>query len=160
MGEWHSQEASMDGRRFTVDTLVGAAVVLAAGYTMFALPALRGFYRAALSGDAAQLVARDQPLVWAVAVGAMAYGALVALAIRAQEPPVTPLAGLGTGALVGLLLWVTSDFMLFGVSQIGTLGTTVVAPLLEMVPGAMAGWAIAIAAHRSRTTSPLTAWRA
>ena len=48
------------------------------------------------------------------------------------------------GALiVSFLLWFTADFMLYGISHVGNLTTTLVDPLLELVPGAIAGGVIA-----------------
>jgi hypothetical protein len=48
-----------------------------------------------------------------------------------------------TGAVVGFLLWFTADFMFFAVSNVGNAVSTVVDPLLELVPGAFAGGMVA-----------------
>ena len=138
------------GRRLATDILIGGAAVLVVGYVMFTLPPLRDYYARALTAGSAMGVARDQPLWWAVAIGACAYSALVTLAISAQVAPVSPLKGLGIGALVGALLWITSDFMLHGVSHVGTFATALIGSMLEMVPGAIAGWVIAILEGRRR----------
>jgi hypothetical protein len=52
-------------------------------------------------------------------------------------------AGVKIGAVVGFLLWFTADFMFYGISTVGNLTSTVVAPLLELVPGPIAGGVIA-----------------
>ena len=138
----------MDARRFLVGTLVGTAAVLAAGSALFWLPPFRDYYVRALAAGSAFGVARDVPLWWAVAVGACAYGALVTLAIGTRAAAPTPIEGLGIGAFVGLLVWGASNFMLYGVSHVGSLATTLVNPLLELVPGALAGWAIVTTSGR------------
>jgi hypothetical protein len=43
----------------------------------------------------------------------------------------------------GTLHWFTADFVLYGISNVGNLTTTIVDPLLELVPGAIAGGVIA-----------------
>ncbi len=52
-------------------------------------------------------------------------------------------AGVNIGAIVGFLLWFTADFTFYGISNVGNLTSTVLAPLIELVPGAVAGGVIA-----------------
>jgi hypothetical protein len=59
-------------------------------------------------------------------------------------------AGIRIGAVVGFLLWFTADFMFYGLSNVGTLTSTVVDPLIELVPGAVAGGVIAIVLGKPR----------
>ena len=58
------------------------------------------------------------------------------LRIEARDP-------IRDGAVVSFLLWFTADFMLYGISNVGNLIGTVTDPLLELVPGAIAGGVIA-----------------
>ena len=88
-------------------------------------------------------VGRAPQLVWAVALGAVSYSALVILAIGSRASSSNIGAGITIGAIVGFLLWFTADFMLYGISNVLNLTSTVVAPLLELVPGAIAGGVIA-----------------
>lgn len=92
-----------------------------------------------MSSGAATGVQRAAPLFWAVALGSLSYSALVTLAIQSRTDVVTPGAGMKIGAIVGFLLWFTADFMLYGISQIGSLTSTLLAPLIELIPGAIAG---------------------
>ena len=71
----------METKRFVIGTAVGASTVLAIGFSLFALPLLRNFYLYAMNAGSATGVPRESPLVWAVFVGALSYGALVTLAI-------------------------------------------------------------------------------
>jgi hypothetical protein len=82
-------------------------------------------------------------LFWAVALGAVSYGALLTLVIGSRASYLTIGAGIKIGAIVSFLLWFTADFMLYGISNVGNLTTTLVDPLLELVPGAIAGGTIA-----------------
>ena len=134
----------MDMKRFVIGTAVGASTVLAIGFSLFALPPLRDFYLYAMNAGSATGVARDSPLVWAVFVGALSYGALITLAIENRPSRVGVAAGVRIGAVVGFLLWCTANFMFFGISNVGTLTSTIVDPLLELVPGAMAGGTVAL----------------
>jgi hypothetical protein len=82
-------------------------------------------------------------LVWAVALGALSYSALVTLAIGNCVGSPTIGAGVKVGALVGFLVWFTADFMLYGISNVLNLTSALVDPLLEVVPSAIAGGVIA-----------------
>jgi hypothetical protein len=52
------------------------------------------------------------------------------------------------GAIVGLLVWFTADFMLYGISNVLNLTSVLIDPLLEVAPSAAAGGAIAAALRR------------
>jgi hypothetical protein len=55
-----------------------------------------------------------------------------------------PGAGVKVGAVVGFLVWFTADFMLYGISNLLNLTSTIIDPLLEVVPSAVAGGVIAM----------------
>jgi hypothetical protein len=135
----------MNAKRFVIGTLVGGVAVLVTGYLIFAMPPFRDFYRFAMNAGSAAGVARDPLLVWAVALGALANGALVTFAIGNRAGSLSPWAGIKVGAIVGFLLWFTADFMFYGISNVRNLMTAVVEPLVELVPGAAAGGEIAVA---------------
>ena len=133
----------MDARRFVIGTLVGGVTVFATGTLIFAMAPFGNFYTYALSAGSATGVARESKLVWAVALGALSYSALVTLAIGSRARSLSIGAGIKIGAVVGFLLWFTADFTFYGISNVGNLTSTVVAPLLELAPGAIAGGVIA-----------------
>ena len=141
----------MDTKRFMIGTAVGGSTVLAIGFSLFALPPLRDFYLYAMNAGSATGVARESPLVWAVVVGALSYGALVTFAIGSRPGRVGVGAGMGIGAIVGFLLWCTANFMFFGISNVGTVTSAIIDPLLELVPGAMAGGTVALVLGRLNT---------
>lgn len=139
----------MDAKSFVIGTGVGGSAVFITGSALFALPPLSDFYVYAMNSGSATGVSRESPLAWAVLLGALSYGALVTLAIGSQTGPTRVVGGIRTGAVVGFLLWFTADFMLFGVSNVGNLTSTMLDPLLELVPGALAGGLVAAVLGKS-----------
>jgi hypothetical protein len=133
----------MDARRFVIGSLVGGATVVAAGFLIFAMPPFRDFYGYAMNAGTATGVVRERPLLWAVALGALSYGALVTLVIGSWARPMSVGTGIKIGAIVGFLLWFTADLMFYGISNVGNLASALVDPLIELVPGAAAGGVIA-----------------
>ena len=133
----------MGAKPFVIGTAVGGTTVFIAGFLLFALAPLSDFYVYAMTSGSATGVPRESPLVWAVFLGALSYGALVTLAIGSRTGPTGVASGIRIGAVVGFLLWFTADFMLFGISNVGNLTSTLVDPLVELVPGAVAGGLVA-----------------
>jgi hypothetical protein len=137
-------EVVMEAKRFFAGTIVGGITVCVTGYLLFSLPPISAFYLQTLKSADAGAVAREGPLLWAVGAGALSYGALVTWAIGGRRTPADIGTGIRTGAIAGVLLWLTANLMLFGISTIGTFTTAIAASLLEVIPGAIAGGAIAI----------------
>ena len=132
----------MSSKQVAIGTLVGSATLSATGFVIFGI-AVPGFFTNFMNAGSAMNVERQPPLLWAVALAMLSYGLLMTLAVGSRAQPVTTSAGAMTGAVVSFLLWFTADFMLYGISNVGSLRGTVTDPLLEMVPGAIAGVAIA-----------------
>lgn len=91
----------MDARRFVISTLVGGVTVLATGTLIFAMAPFRDFLAYAMNAGSATGVARQPQLVWAVALGALSYGALVTLAIGSRARALSIGAGIKIGAVAG-----------------------------------------------------------
>ena len=87
----------MRARQLVIGTLAGAITVLAIGYLIFTA-ALGNFYAYAMNAGAATGVAREPQLFWAVALGALSYGALLTLAIGSRTSDLTIGAGVKIGA--------------------------------------------------------------
>jgi hypothetical protein len=130
----------MDSKRLAIGTVVGGITVYALGYLIFEL--IFGSFYAANVGTATG-VDRDPDLIWAVALGALAYAALITLGVAGRAVSVA--SGLKVGAVVGFLLWATADFTLYGITNLSNLTRTVVDTLLEGVRGGIAGAVIAMA---------------
>jgi hypothetical protein len=144
----------MTPKSFVSSTIVGGVTVLVTGSLIFALPPLQRFYAYAMTAGSASGVARESPQVWAVVLGALSYGAFIALAIGSRQRAITIADGFRIGALVGFLLWFTANFMLFGVSHVGNMTSAIVNPLIELVPGAISGAVIAAALRRGHIATP------
>ena len=141
----------MDTKRFATGTIVGGVVLMAFGWLIFS-KLFAAFY-AANAGSATGVDRTDQ-IVWAVAVGNLAYAALVTLVVQWRGSSVTIGKGAATGAIVGFLIWCTVDFIFYGSSNIATLTRTIVDPLLEIVHGGIGGAAIAAVLRGGATTTP------
>jgi hypothetical protein len=137
-------------KSFVLGTATGALVILGAGMLMFALPPLDRFYGFAMTSGTAIGVPREAPILWAALLGSAAYAALVTLVLLLRHNALTVARGAATGALVGFLLWFTADLMLYAVSNVGTLATTLIDPIVELIPGAFAGAAVAAVLRRLR----------
>lgn len=130
----------MDAKRFVTGTLVGGFTLYVVGYLIFTM-ALGSFY-AANEGSATG-VDRGGELVWAVALGNLAYAALIMFAIGNRGSALSVGDAAWVGAIVGFLLWFTADFTLYGLTNIANLTRTIVDPLLEIVHGGIGGAVIA-----------------
>ncbi len=130
----------MDIERFIIGTVEGAITLYILGYVIFDL-VFAEFY-AANAGSATGLV-RDNPLIWATALGSISYAALLTLAIGTRAGSSTIVEGLMTGAIVGFLLWFTVDFIFYGIFNISNLTLTIVDPLLELIRAGIGGAVIA-----------------
>ncbi len=130
----------MDIKRFIIGTVVGAITIYILGYLIFDM-AFGEFY-SANAGSATGLV-RDNPLMWAPAMGSISYAALLTLAIETRGGSVTIVDGLKTGAIVGFLLWFTVDFIFYGNFNMSNLTLTFVDPLLELIRAGIGGAVIA-----------------
>jgi hypothetical protein len=143
----------MKPRWLVIGTLAGAATVFVTGVFIFSLTPFREFYAYAMNAGTATGVARETPLLWPVLVGALAYGALITLALAGAPRPQGVAAGVRVGATVGFLLWCTANFMFYGISNVGNLTSTLIDPFIELVPGAIAGGVIATVLRRTDAVS-------
>lgn len=129
----------MNAKQFVIGTLVGAVVLSIVGYILFDT-LLADFYTANMASATA---ARETQLIWAVLVGAVAYAALLTLAIGTRAGPATIAGGLKVGAIVGFLVWATANFTLLGIWDVSSVTLSVVDPLVEAIHAGIAGAAIA-----------------
>ena len=131
-----------NAKRLVIGTFFGALTLFATGYVMFGI-AFPNFYADFMNVGSATGVARQPFLRWAVGLAMLSYSALMTLAIGSRSGTLTISTRMKMGAIVSFLIWFTADFTLYGISNIGDLRGTAIAPLLELVPGAIAGGVIA-----------------
>lgn len=126
----------MNTKQWIVGTVAGGVVVYGLGYLIFEL-LLGNFYAA--NGGSATGVNRDPEIIWAGAVGALAYAALILYALRAHAASLNVVSAMKAGAIVGFLLWLCVDFTLYSVTNMSNLTATIVDPLVEVVHGGITG---------------------
>lgn len=135
----------MNWKQYGAGIVAGAIVAMIAGYIIFDT-LTSGFYDANM-GSATDVM-RESQLLWARALGTVAYAALIAYTLDARSRALTPMTGLWTGAIVGFLIWATVDFIYLGILNVTTLTLAIVDPLLEAVRGGITGAAVAAVAAR------------
>ncbi len=131
----------MDLKRIGIGTLVGLVVLYALGWLFWGM--LFADFFAANEGSATG-VDREAPILWAMILGTLMYAKLVTLALVSRGRNLSLIDGAKVGAVVGLLLWGTADFILFGLTNLSTLTGTIGDTLLEAVRGGVAGAIIAL----------------
>lgn len=141
--------ASHEHQNIVAGTFAGGSTIFAIGILIFFVPPLADFYHYAMTSGSATGVPRHAPILWAAFLGALSYGALVTLVLD-QAGSLKLASGVKAGALVGFLLWSTANLMLYAVSNVSNMTSTLVDPFVELIPGAIAGPVIAIVIRRIR----------
>lgn len=121
--------------------LAGAIVVYAVGYVIFDT-VFASFYAA--NAGSATGVFRESQVLWAVLVGCVCYAALITFTMNRGGGTASVATGAQVGAIVGLLLWGTVDFVFYGAMNLNNLTVTVLDPILEFVRGGISGAVIAL----------------
>ena len=102
----------MTGQKFAMATLAGAVTSFIAGYLIYGL-ALNSFMTSHMMAG----MMRDPPDFIHLALGQVASGALLALAIGQWAKTGGVSAGLTIGAQLGLLMFLSFDLMMFATSH-------------------------------------------
>lgn len=130
----------MDIKRLIIGTVVGAITLHILGYVIWEL-AFADFF--AENAGSATGVYRDNPVIWALALGTLSYAALLTLAIETRAGSATIVEGLKIGAIAGFLMWFGSDFIHYGIANIANLTATIADSLLELIRAGISGAVIA-----------------
>jgi len=131
----------MDAKRIAVGTIVGAIAIHALGLLIFNV-VLESFYAANMTSVPG--VFHEQQIQWAIIVGEIGSAALLTLGILSQRGTPTLRTGAVTGAVVGFLIWVTADFVFYGLANVWTLTVVIVDPFVEAVHFAISGAIVAL----------------
>ncbi len=126
----------MDIKRFIIGTIVGGIALFILGYLIWEL-AFADFFAA--NAGSATGVYRDNPVIWALALGTLAYAALLTLAIGTRARSASIVEGLEIGAIVGFLLWFGVDFIHYGIGNVSNLTATIADSLLELIRAGISG---------------------
>jgi hypothetical protein len=129
----------MESRRIMA-TLAGAVTAFFTGFLCYGI-ILASFFAA--NGGSAMGAVREQPLIWALAVGNLVLAVLL-VAIFARTPAIRGFAdGLQAGAMIGFLMALAFDLVLFATSNLMNLTAALVDPLVFAVVTAVTGGVIA-----------------
>ncbi len=131
----------MDMKRLTVGSLVGLVALYILGIVIWEM-VFADFF-AANTGSATGVV-RETQILWPIILGTLFYAVLLTLAVESQSGSQSLVGGLKTGAVIGVLLWGTSDFILFGYLNTSNLNATIADTVLEGVRGGICGAIIAV----------------
>lgn len=131
----------MNARGSFAAVIVGAIVVYAVGYVIFDT-VFASFYAA--NAGSATGVPREPQILWAILLGSLAYAALITYVMNQGAGAASLASGAQTGAIVGLLLWATVDFVFYGSTNISNMTIALVDPILEFVRGGISGAVIAL----------------
>lgn len=135
----------MNIRKLVVGIVVGTIVAALVGIVVF--DNLVADFYAANMGSASGVM-RESQLLWAVILGTAAYAALITLALGTQADGTTLMGGAKTGAIVGLLVWGTANFVLLGIMNVHTPVLAIVDSVLEAVRAGITGAVIAVVAAK------------
>jgi len=128
----------MDIKRIVIGTIVGAVTMHIVGYVVFEILTAEFYAANSMSG-----LYRDVSLQWAIALGEFSLTALITLGIESRSSTPSIAGGFITGAVIGLLLWIGVDFVLYGIWNAQNLTLTMVDPLLGAIQYGIVGAAIA-----------------
>ncbi len=131
----------MSTNKILVTGLIAGVVHFFLGFLIWGV--LLADFFAANSGKATG-VSREEPVFWAIIVSSLAFGILLAYIFGKWASISTLATGASAGAVIGLLLGVAYDFMLFGTTHImnmtGTVVDIIVTVAVYAILGAVVGW--------------------
>ena len=131
----------MDMKRLIVGSIAGLVAMYVVGYVIWEMLLVDFF---AANAGSAQGVGREEQILWPILVGTLCYAVLVTQTIEARSGEKSPIDGLKSGAVVGLLLWGTVDFMFYGYFNLNNLTAVIADTVLEGVRGGIGGAVIAL----------------
>ena len=133
-------EITMNIKRMTIGTIVGGIVLYILGVVIWQM--LFADFFAANAGSATG-VAKEMPVIWAIALGSLLYAKLITYVLETGSGSKSVMDGLKAGAVVGLLLWGTVDFIYYGYFNLNNLTGVIADTVLEGVRGGIVGAVIA-----------------
>lgn len=135
----------MNAKQWVAGIIGGGVVLYVLGYLIFET-LLSDFYAA--NAGSATGVSRDPQILWAVGAAALAYAALILVALKAHATTLNVTNGMKAGAIVGFLLWACADFTFYGITNVNNLTLTIVDPLVELVRGGITGAVLGALLHK------------
>ncbi|HMQ46766.1 MAG TPA: hypothetical protein PKA00_04685 [Saprospiraceae bacterium] len=126
----------MSANKLLVATLAGGVTFFLLGWLVWGM--LLADYMAKNAGSATG-VAKEPMVMWAIALSNLLSGLLLAVIFGRWAGIKTFMTGAKAGAVLGLLLGLSYDLLLFGTSNVTTMNALVVDVLANVVVTAVAG---------------------
>jgi uncharacterized membrane protein len=131
----------MNMKRLSIGSLVGLVALYVLGIVIWEM-VFTDFFAA--NAGSAEGVNRESPILWAAVLGTLFYAVLLTLAIESQSGEKSLATGLKVGAVVGFLLWGTTDFILLAYQNVSTLNAAIADAVLEGIRGGICGAIVAV----------------
>jgi hypothetical protein len=133
----------MSTNKILIGGLIGGVVLFIAGFVLYGM-AFSGFFEAN-AGSATGVGRPDEEMVfWALIVGNLAGGLLLAIIYGRWANISTLKTGFIAGAVIGLLMGISMDFVMYATTNMSNLTAALVDPLIMAVMwglgGASVGW--------------------
>ena len=130
----------MAAKQFTMATLAGGVAVFVMGFLLYGL-ALADFF--AGNAGTATGVMKEPLLMWSLILGQVTFAAFLVM-VMGWRGDSSALAGLKTGALVGLISGLGASLTGYGVANTSNLMATLVDPVVYMVQLGVGGAVIGV----------------
>lgn len=141
----------MNTKRFVITAIVGLITMFILDRVIFDL-LFGGFYAA--NANPIEGVLRDATKYWALVLAMLAYTLLIMYAIGSRANSLSILEGAKIGAIVGFLLWFTTDFLQYSFFNLSNLTMAIVDPILEAVHACIGGAVIAFVMKKVPGSAP------
>lgn len=137
----------MNTNRMLIAGIVGGIVYFLLGFLFYGVLLAKFF---AANEGTAQGVMKETPTWWALILGNLFTGLLLALIFERWAGIKTFATGAQAGALIGGLMALGFDFTLLGTSNISTVTATIVDIIVVTVMSAIVGGVIGVVLGRSK----------
>ena len=128
----------MDAQRFIMGTIVGGVTLFVVGFLVFGL-ALANAYPATS-------IDREVPILWALGVGQLGWGALLVLVLNHWPGGATAAGGFKPAAIIGFLASASIGLGFYSMTTLPTSMMNFVEPFIAAVmfgiAGAAVGWSL------------------
>jgi hypothetical protein len=118
----------MSSNRFVMAALAGGVAIFFLGFLLYGVLTASYF-----EGQHMEGTLRESPDFFHLAVGQLAFGVFLAIAIGKWARVGGAMAGLQVGALTGLIIGIGFDLTMFATSHIVTIEAALVDPLIFML---------------------------
>ncbi|MCB0663755.1 MAG: hypothetical protein KDC24_13495 [Saprospiraceae bacterium] len=132
----------MSTNKILIAGLIGGIILLVAGFIFYGL-ALTGFYEANMGSATGVNRAEEDMVWWAMIVGHLAAGLLLAIIFGRWANISTLQTGFIAGMVIGLLMGVAYSFITFATTNVYNLTITIVDPIVMAVMHGLGGAGVA-----------------